>query len=166
MEKWGEDAVFSISYNSSINEVTIEVPDKGKKDSVEGSFDTQSYSGQTETIPESDENDSTQVVSHRNSKALRITLPDGSIIQEKRASETFSRAIFKAGTERVESMNLKVAKVPIISHTIATKKSYAAAQHQVAKEVYVFTNLTNQHKKDILEQINEKYQLGWRIELV
>lgn len=57
---------------------------------------------------------------------LRVTMPDGTVIENDKAKDTFVEVICRIGIERVRPLGLKFCKVPIISNTRDAK--YGKAQ--------------------------------------
>ena len=50
----------------------------------------------------------------------------GKVIQETQAAETFRQFVMTVGVEQVQSLNIKVCKIPLISNTLHEK--YQRAQ--------------------------------------
>ncbi len=95
---------------------------------------------------------------------LVVYLPDGSFIQEKYAADTFVEAIKKAGVVSVRNLNLKLARVPLVSNTL--DKKYHSAQKNVGNGFYVITHSGNIQKKNILDKISAMLDLGWKVEII
>lgn len=57
---------------------------------------------------------------------LRITLPDGSIIEERTAWESLQKFILRVGVEKVRAVGLIANKIPLVSNTV--DKKYQTAQ--------------------------------------
>ena len=57
---------------------------------------------------------------------LKITFGNGKVIQETQAAETFRQFVMTVGVEQVQSLNIKVCKIPLISNTLHEK--YQRAQ--------------------------------------
>jgi hypothetical protein len=95
---------------------------------------------------------------------LCVHLPDGSFIQEKKASETFVKAIQRAGVLKVRELGYSYSRVPLVSNTI--DKKYGSTQHPVGNGFYVFTNTCTAKKKEQLDRISKALNLGWSIEII
>lgn len=95
---------------------------------------------------------------------LCVYLPDGSFIQEKKASETFVKAIQRAGVLKVRELGYSYSRVPLVSNTI--DKKYGSTQHPVGNGFYVFTNTCTAKKKEQLDHISNALNLGWSIEII
>lgn len=95
---------------------------------------------------------------------LVVYLSDGTFIQEKFAADTFVEAIKKAGLMQVRNLNLKLARVPLVSNTLDSK--YHSAQKTVGNGLYIITHSGNIQKKNILDKISDMLDLGWRVEII
>ena len=79
---------------------------------------------------------------------LKITFADGTILDDRKASIVFAKAIEKIGIERVRALQIVSNTVPLIS----TTKHEFYGQNQV-DNYYVMTNTDTKGKKATLEQI-------------
>ncbi len=95
---------------------------------------------------------------------LCVYLPDGTFIQEKKASDTFIKAIQLAGEMNVRELGLTSCRVPIVSNTIDAK--YGRAQHPVGNGLYVLTHSSTYTKKMLLDRISKALKLKWRVEII
>ena len=95
---------------------------------------------------------------------LCVYLPDGTFIQEKKASDTFIKAIQLAGVMDVRELGLTSCRVPIVSNTIDAK--YGRAQHPVGNGLYVLTHSSTYTKKMLLDRISKAFNLGWKVEII
>lgn len=95
---------------------------------------------------------------------LCVYLPDGSFIQEKKASETFVKAIQQAGVLKVRELGMSYSRVPLVSNT--KDKKYGNTQHPVGNGFYVFTNTGTAKKKEQLDRISNALNLGWTVEII
>lgn len=57
---------------------------------------------------------------------LRITMPDGSIIEERTAWKSLHKFVLKVGVDKVRAVGLIANKIPLVSNTI--DKKYQTAQ--------------------------------------
>lgn len=57
---------------------------------------------------------------------LRITMPDGSIIEERTAWESVHKFVLKIGVDKVRAVGLIANKIPLVSNTV--DKKYQTAQ--------------------------------------
>lgn len=95
---------------------------------------------------------------------LCVYLPDGSFIQEKKACDTFVKAIQQAGALKVRELGYKFCHVPLVSNTIDAK--YGRAQHPVGNGLYVLTHSSTAAKKQQLDRISKALHLGWKVEII
>lgn len=95
---------------------------------------------------------------------LCVYLPDGTFIQEKKASDTFIKAIQLAGVMNVRELGLTSCRVPIVSNTIDAK--YGRAQHPVGNGLCVLTHSSTYTKKMLLDRISKAFNLGWKVEII
>lgn len=95
---------------------------------------------------------------------LCVYLPDGSFIQEKKACDTFVKAVQAAGVINVRNLGYTCCHVPIVSNTIDNK--YGRAQHSVGGGLYVLTHSNTKDKKKMLDRISQALHLNWRVEIV
>ena len=79
---------------------------------------------------------------------LKITFADGTILDDRKASVAFAKAIEKIGIERVRALQIVSNTVPLIS----TTKHEFYGQNQVGN-YYVMTNTSTESKKNILDQV-------------
>ncbi len=95
---------------------------------------------------------------------LCVYLPDGSFIQEKKACDTFVKAIQQAGALKVRELGYKFCHVPLVSNTIDAK--YGRAQHPVGNGLYVLTHSSTAAKKQQLDRISKALHLNWKVEII
>lgn len=95
---------------------------------------------------------------------LCVYLPDGTFIQEKKASDTFIKAIQLAGVMNVRELGMSFCHVPIVSNTIDAK--YGRAQHPVGNGLYVLTHSSTAAKKQQLDRISKALKLNWKVEII
>lgn len=95
---------------------------------------------------------------------LCVYLPDGSFIQEKKACDTFTKAIQVAGVMRVRELGYTFCHVPLVSNTI--DKKYGRAQHPVGNGLYVLTHSSTAAKKQQLDKISKALKLGWKVTII
>ncbi len=95
---------------------------------------------------------------------LCVYLHDGSFIQEKKACDTFIKAIQLAGVMQVRELGMSFCHVPIVSNTIDAK--YGRAQHPVGNGLYVLTHSSTAAKKLQLDRISKALKLKWKVEII
>lgn len=84
---------------------------------------------------------------------LKVTLPDGTVLKNRKAWVTFVAAISFLGVEKVRDLGLIFSKTPLVS--IKTTPRYASSQ-KFCDGFYIFTYNSTEKKKEILERIAAK----------
>ncbi len=82
---------------------------------------------------------------------LRVTFPDGTVIEDKKAKMTFTKTIQKLGLMRVRNLGISFCGVPIVSNTL--DKKYGKAQVPVEGGLYVMTHSSTHDKKKMPDKI-------------
>ncbi len=77
-------------------------------------------------------------------------------------TKTYIQAIEKAGIDNVKGLNIVRSSVPLISSVKNSKYSQA----KLSNGEYLFTNLSTDDKKRMLDKINSELSLGWKIEII
>ena len=91
-------------------------------------------------------------VEHINEKSvLRVSFPDGTVIEDKKAKMTFTKTIQKLGLMRVRNLGIAFCGVPIVSNTL--DKKYGKTQVPVEGGLYVMTHSSTHDKKKMLDKI-------------
>lgn len=95
---------------------------------------------------------------------LRVTMPDGSVIERKSAKATFVDVIKLIGVKRVRKLGLKFCRVPIISNTRDDK--YGKAQIDVGDGWLILTHSSTADKKKQLDKIAKELGLNIVVEII
>ncbi|MCC8087740.1 MAG: hypothetical protein LIO79_00475 [Rikenellaceae bacterium] len=95
---------------------------------------------------------------------LKVTFPNGDIVQDRVVAKTFVRVIEYAGVEKVLTMGITMSNVNLISATIVTK--YAACQKPIGNGLYVMTGCSTETKLKIIQQISDTLGLNLRVEKI
>lgn len=95
---------------------------------------------------------------------LRVTMPDGTVIERKKAKDTFIDVIRRIGIDKVRPLGLKFCKIPIISNTKDAK--YGKAQHPVEGGWYILTHSSTADKKKQLDKIAKALHLAIDVKIV
>lgn len=91
---------------------------------------------------------------------LRVTYPDGSVIEHKKASRTLFEVVEAIGFENVEKLNWTVTSQPFVSRQ-------AYPHRQLEKDGwYVTTHSSTPFKKKQIEDLSKKFKLKLKVELV
>ena len=85
---------------------------------------------------------------------LRVTFPDGTVIEKKKAKMTFTKTIQKIGLMRVRNLGIAFCGVPIVSNTL--DKKYGKTQVPVEGGLYVMTHSSTHDKKKMLDKISTR----------
>lgn len=93
---------------------------------------------------------------------LVVEYPDGSFDFDDMPTKTYIQAIEKAGIDNVKGLNIVRSSVPLISSVKNSKYSQA----KLSNGEYLFTNLSTDDKKRMLDKINSELSLGWKIEII
>ncbi len=95
-------------------------------------------------------------------KDMSITFPDGSVIEEKTATESFCEFIKRVGVEEVrevvEKYELKINHVPMISNRRDVK--YGSSQKDLGNGWLLMTHCDTNMKQKMIETISNKLGLG------
>ena len=98
------------------------------------------------------------------SRKLRVTLPTGRVIQEKKAIDTLKEFVLFAGVDNVRALNLVYSNVPFISTTL--DKKYSRAQKEFAGGLYLFGNSSTEKKKEQIEHIAQILNIDVKVEII
>ena len=95
---------------------------------------------------------------------LRVTRPDGSVIQDHKAANTFCQVIKEIGPERIQELGISVDYGNLIlrdqgSHRLGDK-------HDIGNNYYVNTHSSTAAKKRRLEKIFSALHLPWKVEII
>lgn len=115
----------------------------------------------TAPVPEPHE-PTKQVLNH--TKGLKVTFRDGTVISEHTAINTLIRVLQKIGLAKVASTDIKHGGgYGLVSKKKRPVEAGRTWQHQVGG-YYVYTNTSNQQKKDDLRKLSDMFSLGLVIE--
>lgn len=93
---------------------------------------------------------------------LRVTFPDGTVIEDKKAKMTFTKTIQKLGLMRVRNLGIAFCGVPIVSNTL--DKKYGKTQVPVEGGLYVMTHSSTHDKKKMLDKISTRLGIKLKVE--
>ncbi|MBO5673714.1 MAG: hypothetical protein J6S09_05425 [Paludibacteraceae bacterium] len=117
----------------------------------------------------SDSDEQTSKKHGRSTKTqLRVTLNDGTIIQQRKACDTVVKAIQKAvaavGIDEIRKLGLVQNSVSYISDML--DDFYSTSQKPIGNGWYVMTHGSNDQKKEKLDIISRELKLGWKVEVL
>lgn len=96
-----------------------------------------------------------------------VRFPDGTVIAEKKAVDTFVNVVKRIGVVQVrqvvEAENLVFCKVPVISNR--RDKKYGRSQHDLGGGWLLITHSSNKTKKKILDRVSEVLRLDLKVEV-
>lgn len=95
---------------------------------------------------------------------LKITFGNGKVIQETQAAETFRQFVMTVGVEQVQSLNIKVCKIPLISNTLHEK--YQRAQKPLGNGRFLMTCSNTKTKKRDIERIAKALGIQVTVEII
>lgn len=99
---------------------------------------------------------------------LRVKFPDGTVIEEKNATDTCIKCIKKIGVERVRKVviehHLVFCNVPVISNRRDSK--YGSSQRDLGGGWLLMTCTPNPRKKKFLDKVSKVLGLGLKTEIL
>lgn len=95
---------------------------------------------------------------------LRITMPDGLIIEERTAGQSLQKFILRVGVERVRAVGLIANKIPLVSNTV--DKKYKTAQKPLGNGWLLMTCSDTATKRKQILAIAEALGLSINVEIV
>ncbi|GAE86430.1 hypothetical protein [Bacteroides reticulotermitis] len=112
-----------------------------------------------------DENTESAVLKNegkRKSHILRVTYPNGRIVEERMVYKTLMDVISTAGAARVKSLGIMLNGTNLVSDTIIPR--YEISQKPIGDELFVMTCSDTATKKSIIQQISNAFNMGLKIE--
>lgn len=93
---------------------------------------------------------------------LRVTLPNGKIIENHFAYETLQEIVMIAGVEKVRALGIIQCGVPLISNT----QDNFYNQKEIAKGMYLITHSSTGQKRQQIEKISDALNLNLKVEII
>lgn len=93
---------------------------------------------------------------------LRVTFPDGKVVENRFAYETLYEVVKLAGTEKVRALGIVQCGVPLVSNTLDNFYN----QKEIGKGLYLITHSSTVQKRQQIERISEALKLGLKVEIV
>lgn len=97
---------------------------------------------------------------------LRVSFPDGTIIEEPRVSNTLVKCIKKIGWCEVQDLNIRVSGMNLVVNELHPNPTYRRAQLEIDDGVYVNTGSNTDVKLEQLKRISKGLKLKLKIEKV
>ena len=94
-------------------------------------------------------------------KRLRVTMPEGKVIERTNGNRTFVDTIEQLGIEHVKELGIRKNTISLIS----TSKDPKRAQIQMG-EYFIVSHISAQGMKNTLDEIAEKLEIPLEVELV
>lgn len=94
---------------------------------------------------------------------IRVTFPDGRIIQEGRVSNTLIEVIKFAGAQNVRDLNITINNDNLVSNKVTP--TYESSLKSVGDDLFVHTNSSTQTKFAQIQQISDELNLGLLVEI-
>ena len=96
-------------------------------------------------------------------KKIKVTFPDGTVIHERKASDTFVETIRKIGVQKIRSLDMPRRQCPRI---LKRRRGKTARWRDVGSGFYVSVGTDTSTKFEQLKGINKELGLGLRLELL
>lgn len=100
----------------------------------------------------------------KKSHILRVTFPDGFVIEDRNVSKTFAKTIEMCTPDLVKELNIVLAGVDLVSDKVS--EQYGRAQHQINDGSFVMTHMSTEKKREILQYISNSLGLDLKIDKV
>lgn len=95
---------------------------------------------------------------------LKITMPDGSIIEERTAWESLHRFVLKVGVDKVRAVGLIANKIPLVSNTV--DKKYQIAQKPLGNGWLLMTCSDTATKRKQILSIASTIGINVNVEII
>ena len=100
--------------------------------------------------------------SNKSKTRLSGKFPDGTIIENSYAYETFIDTILKIGGEKVSELNMKWVGFPLVSK----EKNDFYNQHEIENGWWIVTHSSTNQKRLQLEEMSKRLKLNLDIEII
>ncbi len=92
---------------------------------------------------------------------LRVTMPNGRVIQRPTAAQAMADVIYELGIEKVSALGYKVCGVDLVSRSKHEKYGQTAVENY-----YICTHSNTENKKNLLLQIAKTIGIELQIEII
>lgn len=99
-------------------------------------------------------------------KRIKITMPDGTVINHKYAYQTMAELFRRVGLEKIEKMDLMTVGQPLISKIKHPNKHYAASQREIGDGYLLTTYNSTRDKLRWISMVNERFNLNLLAEAI
>lgn len=93
---------------------------------------------------------------------LRVTLPDGKVIENRFAYETLQEVVVMAGPEKVRALGIIQNGVPLVSTTVDN----FYIQKELGNGLYLITHSSTIQKQKQIKAVSEAFDLGLKVEII
>jgi hypothetical protein len=93
---------------------------------------------------------------------LKVTMPNGNIINNRFAYETLIQVVELAGVNKVEALKMKQVGIDFISRT----KDDFYNQHEIKGGYFIVTHSSTLKKKQQIEEMSKRLGLNLKVEIV
>ena len=93
---------------------------------------------------------------------LRVTFPNGKVIENRFAYETLQEVVVLAGVEKVRTLGIVQCGVLLVSNT----QDNFYNQKEIGKGLYLITHSSTGQKRQQIEKISEAFGLNLKVEIV
>lgn len=93
---------------------------------------------------------------------LRVTLPNGKVIENRFAYETLQEVVMLADVEKVRPLGIIQCGVPLISNTLDNFYN----QKEIAKGMFLITHSSTGQKRQQIEKISDALDLNLKVEVL
>lgn len=95
---------------------------------------------------------------------LRVTFPNGKMIENRFALDTLKEIVINVGIEKVRALQIVQCGVPLISNTL--DKVYSSSQKELSNGWYLMTLSSTITKKQQIDKISRAYHLGLEVTII
>ena len=95
---------------------------------------------------------------------IRVTFPDGRIVQEGRVSNTLIEVVKFAGAQNVRDLNITINNDNLVSNKVTP--TYESSLKPVGDDLFVHTNSSTQTKFAQIQQISDELDLDLLVQLI
>ena len=102
----------------------------------------------------------------RKTHIIKVTFPDGSVIQDQKVCDTMVKVVKRAGVEEVWALDIRINGDNMIVEKDEINPKYEIATKYVDNGLYINTSSDTNKKAEILRFISNSLNLDLKVELV
>lgn len=103
---------------------------------------------------------------NRQRTKLRVTLPDGRLLLAKNNGATFLMALSEIGGDKLLAADYKIRRNPLVIQDPSARRRRFKHYVPLEEGIYIYLKTTAAEKKQILNYLDELYELQWEVEIV